>query len=501
MISRILGWALGVERRLSSINTNVCYIRIGIMPKRWWPTATPTDADHGEYELTAGGELSPGQRRRRAQRWQIRPAYVLIVSACLLCSSIALFTVDFLRLRGQKPSGDKGWLNFFKQLWPVGLPDVTDNWQNENNKAMNALMSCMVERTCKENQTSIILLSSEHFSHSIAGHVSGEDIWAISVLIALQEMGYTTIYAPKNDELARTYRRFPDLVKAVILEGADSKRCFDDPKCIKTPGHPLGVPVWKMFSFHFWTGADRSTWKSWTLSPENYPILAPGNSKENFYLGYSIERTCVKKPFIPGDERPMQAYILAKQLSYFTDKNYMWKGVSLVPPFPLDLVAGMRNDTKGPSTIPDGINNLGQLNQQNFYEQLSKSRVLIGIGSPRLSPSPYDALCMGVPFINPIFNWNRDDPQDRNRWDTQHDGLKFQDPPYVYHVRRDDGEGLWAAVKEAVDHPIPRYIVPDMSMDALKYRLGILVEGDWKTPAEEILRERKATGKGKTFEL
>lgn len=36
-----------------------------------------------------------------------------------------------------------------------------------------------------------------------------------------------------------------------------------------------------------------------------------------------------------------------------------------------------------------------------------------------------------------------------------------------------------------------------MSMDALKYRLGVLVEGDWKTLAEEILRERKSTGKGK----
>lgn len=255
-----------------------------------------------------------------------------------------------------------------------------------------------------------------------------------------------------------SFRRFPDLVKAVILEGADSKRCFDDSKCIKTPTHPLGIPVWKMFSFHFWTGAEHPLGNRWTLSPENYPILAPGNSKDNFYLGYSIERTCVKKPFIPGDDRPMQAYVLAKQLSYFTDKNYMWKGVSLVPPFALDLVAGMRNDTKGPSTIPDGINNLGQLDQQDFYEQLSMSRVLIGIGNPRLSPSPYDALCMGVPFINPIFNWNGDDPQDRNSWDTQHDGLKFQEPPYVYHVKRGDGEGLWAAVKEAMDHPIPRFV-------------------------------------------
>lgn len=44
-----------------------------------------------------------------------------------------------------------------------------------------------------------------------------------------------------------------------------------------------------------------------------------------------------------------------------------------------------------------GINNLGLLSQEQFYDELGHSKVLVGIGKPRTSPSPWDALCMGVP--------------------------------------------------------------------------------------------------------
>lgn len=41
-----------------------------------------------------------------------------------------------------------------------------------------------------------------------------------------------------------------------------------------------------------------------------------------------------------------------------------------------------------------------------------------------------------------------------------------------------------------------RYIVPAMSMDSLNMRLGRIVEKDWKSQAEALLEERKATGEG-----
>ena len=38
----------------------------------------------------------------------------------------------------------------------------------------------------------------------------------------------------------------------------------------------------------------------------------------------------------------------------------------------------------------------------DFMMEVAKSKVMLGIGSPRWSPSPYYALCLGVPFINPV---------------------------------------------------------------------------------------------------
>lgn len=46
------------------------------------------------------------------------------------------------------------------------------------------------------------------------------------------------------------------------------------------------------------------------------------------------------------------------------------------------------------------------------------------------------ALCLGVPFINPVRDWNRDDPDNRDTWYSQHNGLHELSPPYVYHIVR-----------------------------------------------------------------
>ncbi|KAJ8502525.1 hypothetical protein ONZ45_g11674 [Pleurotus djamor] len=461
--------------------------------------------DDALYELLPNGEMSESRRAPHQSghhRLPIfrgrRTVYLLVASATFFLGGLALLFLDAIALK--RPDGYDAVLRY---LWPIGLPDRMDNWENENSKGMRALFTCMAEGNCAQNQTSIVLLSSPHFKDVIAGHTSGEDIWAMSILLSLREMGYTTIYAPHNYELARTYRQYPHLVKAIILAGSDAHKCFADSKCIKTPSHPLGIPVWKMFSFHYWTGGDHPLGSPWTLSPENYPLLNPKNSGLNFYLGYSIERTCMTIPFTPAKDRPMQAYILSKQTSYLTQqRRFSWSKIKFNdPPFPLTFIAGMRNSTDGSVTIPEGWHNLGQLNKTQFFHQLERSRVLVGIGSPTLSPSPYDALCMGLPFINPIFSWAKDNPDDRSEWEAQHNGLKYEDPPYVYNVRKDDEEGFWSAIRSAIDNPIPRYIVPNMTMDALKHRIGMLVEGDWRAKAEMLLAERKSSGKGRLFEL
>lgn len=65
------------------------------------------------------------------------------------------------------------------KLWPAINPDSTNNWQEENGKAMRRLLACMSDNSCGPNVTSIVLLSSYHFQMSIEGGTSGEDIWQV----------------------------------------------------------------------------------------------------------------------------------------------------------------------------------------------------------------------------------------------------------------------------------------------------------------------------------
>lgn len=298
-------------------------------------------------------------------------------------------------------------------------------------------------------------------------------------IVAAKELGYTYIYTETTEQLARTYRMFPDLVKVVMMQASDAHACFKDSKCTKSAKNPLGVPVWKTLSFHFWRGPEHPLGAPWTLSPEDWGRMYPNDKTEaNLYLGYSVEQTCRSIDTIPAGDRPNQAYVYAKSLSYFYDDSFAWPNVPFAPPFDLELVAGINNNTKFPSSFPAGVNNLGPLNKTRFYHEIAKSRVVIGVGKPPLSPTPYDALCMGVPFINPILDWKKDDPDDRSRWRTQHEGLKFEKPPYVYHVQKGDGEGLWNAVRQAIDNPIDRpvflrlcvWMVADVATDILYHR-------------------------------
>ncbi|KAL0952654.1 hypothetical protein HGRIS_006897 [Hohenbuehelia grisea] len=452
-----------------------------------------------EYELLPSDGTHPARAMRTLRVGSRRKRFLLVTAFLLALSSIAFIALDIYAIRipwYTRPSVR----SVLTDLWPVGSTNTTDDWENENSKSMNAFFKCALEGNCGENQTSIVMLSSEHFENGLRGRSSGEDIWAMSLILALKEMGYTTIIAPGNYEMARTYRQYPDLVKVIIVEGSKADACFDDPTCIKGPDHPLGVPAWKMFAMHFWTGSAHPLGSIWTVSPEDFRLIAPHNSIDNFYLGYSIERTCMGIPVTPNHQRPMQAYIFAKTLSYFYRKDYSWPNVSWDPPFDVKLYVGMKNDTDFPSEIPKSITNLGVLSKNEFYDELGKSRAFIGIGEPVLSPSPYDALCMGVPFINPVYRWDKEDPENRHKWGAQHEGLRYEDPPYVYHVRKGDEKGLWAAVRQALDNPIERYIPATMTMEALKNRVGLLVEGDWRSKAEELLDERIRTG-GRVFEI
>jgi hypothetical protein len=122
-------------------------------------------------------------------------------------------------------------------------------------------------------------------------------------------------------------------------------------------------------------------------------------------------------------------------------------------------------------------------------------------------------------MVHALSQWDTKNPNARRRWYTQHDGLKYHDPPYVYNVHKDDQKAFIAAVRNALENPIDRYvylqslvpltyarwffflswavrhIVSRMRMTAIKERLRKILETNWKGEAELLLAERIRTKK------
>lgn len=283
---------------------------------------------------------------------------------------------------------------------------------------------------------------------------------------------------------------------------------------------------------HFWNGPLGPLGRPFTVSPEPYHLWNTYSEEEgqNYYIGYSVERTCMKTPYIPASERPRQAYILAKSLSYFQRPDYLLSDPSgnnathLTDDFYAQLgeeigmtwVGSFKLDAKPAGALPPpGVVQLDKLDRPAFQRKLAESGLVLGIGRPALSPTPYEALCLGVPFVNTIQGWDQNDPENRTKWYGQHDALLHMDmgEPYVYHVKMRDREGLKRAVKLALTTPIlrcvhtsfntgyvsnenthrapeinptflSRYIPPRMKMSAVVERVRDFLGTDWRPTAK-----------------
>lgn len=239
---------------------------------------------------------------------------------------------------------------------------------------------------------------------------------------------------------------FPTLVVAVLFESSDVVICYrDNENCLQSERNPHGIPIHKLFSWvrhlqstscssplifeqHFWSQPAHPLGSQWTWQPEPYAI--EGYFPDVTYVGYSVEPSCSKQPFIPHEERAIsfpslpaldpsqlsgsgdaisppippqrtgkgQAYLLAKHLYYFTDEiahgwsSTVWKRVK--EETGLELIIGSRGDDDYEQ--PEGLTNLGFMPQERFLNEVAKSRVLIGVGQPYTSPTPYEALCLGT---------------------------------------------------------------------------------------------------------
>ncbi|KZP07285.1 hypothetical protein FIBSPDRAFT_875686 [Athelia psychrophila] len=306
------------------------------------------------------------------------------------------------------------------------------------------------------------------------------------------------------------YQAFPSHVRAALADNPDLESCLsssESPSPLESPcgqsaSFPSGIPSYKVFAFTFWPRAAHPFGAQWTLSPEDYKALGDG---ANTYLGYSVEATCKQHPFVPHAERSAnEAYILAKLLSFFLpERDRAWTPEMLneaTRATGIAYISGSTNDTQtrdGPAPqepapmwavpeLPEKYTNEGRRPQFEFLERLAEMRVLIGMGNPITSPTPYDALCLGVPFINPILFWDSENPADRSHWWTQHAPLSRLDPPYVYNVFANDLEGFVSAIKGAVDNPIQSFVLDDMKIQSVERRLHAILQHDWDGEATRL---------------
>ncbi|KAJ7506625.1 hypothetical protein B0H11DRAFT_1903421 [Mycena galericulata] len=109
-----------------------------------------------------------------------------------------------------------------------------------------------------------------------------------------------------------------------------------------------------------------------------------------------------------------------------------------------------------------------------------------GANIPDFLKNPYDALRLGVPFLNPILKWDRNDPTNRDKRSAKELG-----PPYVYNVFKGNKSGFLQVIKDAIANPInERYILPRMRTVAVEERVWNIIERDWKTEARALLKRR-----------
>lgn len=136
------------------------------------------------------------------------------------------------------------------------------------------------------------------------------------------------------------------------------------------------------------------------------------------YIGYDLDDVKHTK-FVPFEQRPYRAYVLGKHATFFYkdrawqawDINMYKKALAemrtIYPDFEfvgafLDERSPDEQKAQGPLPIGEGIKNMYPLNSTAFDDALTSSRMLVGIGWPTASPSPYRALARGVPFLSPV---------------------------------------------------------------------------------------------------
>ncbi|KAJ7729672.1 hypothetical protein DFH07DRAFT_895489 [Mycena maculata] len=373
-----------------------------------------------------------------------------------------------------------------------------------NRRNLLNLIECIYDTLCTRQPQLVIFVTAQL---SRVGETPGREP---SIIHAFNNLDVSYVHSARNLDFALSvYRLFSTQVRAVIFDGTEFEACLTDiQKCIRSSENLDGIPVWKMFSLLGSFPDARPAPPlgfAWTLATEM------GRRGET-YLGYSIEKTCRETPpFIESANRMDRVFLLANLETYMWPTHNVWPpeyfedvgaqtGAQFVAS--LDPVVGRLSaypKAKGIHATPFNLVEIGGLPPDRVLEEVSKSRLLLGLFDPREMTVVFEALCLGVPFLNPIRSWDHSNPNDTYKWETQNTDLNNLGPPYVYNVFAKDYDGFKRAIVDAVTHPIESYIPEHMTEVAVENRIADFLARDWRMEAQAVLDSRKASGQPEAF--
>ncbi|EGG09779.1 family 18 glycosyltransferase [Melampsora larici-populina 98AG31] len=274
----------------------------------------------------------------------------------------------------------------------------------------------------------------------------------------------------------------------VVGDFLSASHCLQNGRvCAKSNSNPEGIPSHKIFVFDgFGQDIGHPLGRPWHLT--FYPQEDLGFT----YLGLTIEHYCHRFEVVPPSKRTDKIYVLGRDRGYFhpptpqlfrptiftevTNATGVKFTVGTVQP---------ENEFETNSDIWPGLDDIGSSSRDEFMSELQHHRALLGIGRPVQPSTPLEALCVGTPFINPVWLGRRS-IKDRSKWHSQHPYLARFDPPYVYNVQDHREEDVLEAVQAILKNPLTEPFIPDdMKKEAYLERIENLIRKDWEQVAHQ----------------
>jgi hypothetical protein len=233
----------------------------------------------------------------------------------------------------------------------------------------------------------------------------------------------------------------------------------------------------------------------WGTPPEQNSLLlhtrqymVPWNfTGHNYVLGHMLP------PVVLRGAKKHQAVLWGKEPRYFKDFQDLIAEIQKLIP----LVATAKEDAQ----FPDGVVNLGIVDQATRNRLFRESKFLIGFGDPVIGLTPLEGLNAGMAYINPLFSPPKNFSMNVEFcFSSQHFEAEKYGKPYVYTVDIQDMEQVLGAVKDILSHNggrgIGSYRRPELTERAFVSRLNHILREDFCSASPPLPEEVPSKSRG-----